>query len=40
MWSSTSLMLSAVMKIAGNSNKYPWGLIRDWGLNRSFTVFA
>ena len=41
MWFSTSsLMLSAVMKIAGNSNNYPWGLIRDWGLDRSFTVFA
>ena len=33
MWFNTSsLMLSAVMKIAGNSNNYPWGLIREWGL--------
>ena len=53
-------MLSVVMKIVGNSNNYPWelirewglicqnhfkggaysggGLIREWGLNRSFTV--
>ena len=33
MWFSTSsLMLSAVMKIAGNSDNYSWGLIREWGL--------
>ena len=33
MWFNTSsLMLSAVMTIAGNSNNYPWGLIREWGL--------
>ena len=45
MWFSTSsLVLSAVMKIVGNLNNYPWGLIQewgliwDWGLNRSFTV--
>ena len=25
-------MLSAVMKIAENSNNYPWGLIREEGL--------
>ena len=34
MWFSTSsLMLSVVMKIAGISNNYPWGLIWDWGLD-------
>ena len=33
MWFSTSsFMLSVVMKIAGNSNNYPWGSLGSGGL--------
>jgi len=31
-------VIFVLLCITVNSNKAPWGLIREWGLNRSFTV--